>query len=105
MLSVEARILQRAHAVYSRILAFHVLTIEGRHDEAASVLGNTIGLCAHGMRELTDFPSFEPKAAEGVDLPQRPMRVICGIGIAEPDTHAPQNDHHATPTHPAPSIA
>lgn len=103
MLTVDAHILRRAHDVYSRILAFHVLTLERRYSDATAALGLAIGSAAHGMREITDLPT-QAQPAEGVDLPKRPMRVVCAIGVAQPHPHA-VNDHHATPTNPEPSIA
>lgn len=103
MLTVDGHILRRAHDVYSRLLAFHVLTLERRYSDATAALGLAIGSAAHGMREITDLPA-QAEAAESFDLSKRPMRVVCAIGVAQPHPHA-CNDHHATPTHPEPSLA
>lgn len=46
----------------------------------------------------------QEQAAKGLDLPQRPMRVLCAIGVPQPHSD-PANPHVAAPEQPAPSIA
>ena len=46
----------------------------------------------------------QEQAAKGLDLPQRPMRVLCAIGVPQPNPD-PANPHASTPEQPTQTIA
>lgn len=106
MLPAEAAALQRAEAVYAFLDDFKALSTGGRQEEAGRALTMALRLAGDGIPEIAGILAAQGETAQTLDLPQRRLRVICAIGVGQPQPHThPANAHAAPSEQPSPTIA
>lgn len=104
MLIEEATALQRADAVYTCLDDFKTFASAGRQEEAGRALSMALALSSAGLPELVGIFAAQAQTAQGLNLSKRPMRVLCAIGVTQPQSDAANAQANLT-EQPAPTIA
>ncbi len=95
-----------ADGVYGVIERLNALSLEGRQSEVIVGLAMLADVVAGNRPVLRGVIWAQEQAAQALNLPQRPMRVLCAIGVRPTQPHPDAaNSHVSPPEQPTPSVA
>lgn len=97
----EVVAVMNARAAFACIGHIEEAFSNGNEAGAREALAHLAAVAVPAIPHLDAILAADLEAAEPGHLPQRPMRILCAIGVTQPHPH-PANSHVATPTEPAP---